>query len=168
MVGSLIWLFPYGITRLGWEFCGKAHSLRNVGYILHESSINICHETVRCWWNTLPMTGCWSRRQSTRSLCNQAPWPQCGLENPQKIMKRYGRPHVIVANRLRSYGAAMKVIGDQAVQEVGQWKTINVKIPTYHFEGENTSCYDFGLCEFCRNSFQSILLFSTILKNTAF
>ncbi len=30
-------------------------------------------------------------------------------------MKRYGRPRAIVTDRLRSYGAAMKVIGNTAV-----------------------------------------------------
>jgi putative transposase len=29
-----------------------------------------------------------------------------------KAMKRFGRPHVVVTNLLRSYGAAMKVIGN--------------------------------------------------------
>ena len=37
-------------------------------------------------------------------------------------MKRYGPPHVIVTDRLKSYRAAMKIIGNQATQEVGQWK----------------------------------------------
>ena len=36
-------------------------------------------------------------------------------------MKRYGRPGSIVTDRLCSYGAAMKVIGDAADQECGRW-----------------------------------------------
>ena len=37
-------------------------------------------------------------------------------------MKRYGRPHVLVTDKLRSYGAAMKVIGNsQSRQETGRW-----------------------------------------------
>ncbi len=36
-------------------------------------------------------------------------------------MKRYGRPWAIVADRLRSYGAAMKVIGNMKRQECGRW-----------------------------------------------
>jgi len=39
-----------------------------------------------------------------------------------KIMKRYDRPHVIVTDRLRSYRAAMKIIGNEDTQEVGRWK----------------------------------------------
>ncbi|WP_373084015.1 DDE-type integrase/transposase/recombinase, partial [Sneathiella sp.] len=40
----------------------------------------------------------------------------------KKIMKRYGKPRIIVTDRLRSYRAAMKTIGNAEVQEVGRWK----------------------------------------------
>jgi len=36
-------------------------------------------------------------------------------------MKRYGRPRSIVTDRLGSYGAAMKVIGNTTSQECGRW-----------------------------------------------
>ena len=36
-------------------------------------------------------------------------------------MKRYGRPKVIVTDRLRSYRAAMNVIGNAADQTGGRW-----------------------------------------------
>ena len=36
-------------------------------------------------------------------------------------MKRYGRPKAIVTDRLRSYRAAMQVIGNAGVQECGRW-----------------------------------------------
>ena len=39
----------------------------------------------------------------------------------RKSMKRHGRPHVIVTDLLRSYGAAMKVIGNACRQETGRW-----------------------------------------------
>ena len=39
----------------------------------------------------------------------------------RKTMKRYGRPEVIVTDRLRSYRAAMKVIGNEARQATGRW-----------------------------------------------
>ena len=35
----------------------------------------------------------------------------------KRAMKRYGQPKVIVTDRLRSYRAAMKVIGNAADQE---------------------------------------------------
>jgi putative transposase len=36
-------------------------------------------------------------------------------------MKRYGRPKVLVTDRLRSYRAAMNTIGSTAVQGCGRW-----------------------------------------------
>ena len=36
-------------------------------------------------------------------------------------MKRYGNPEEIVTDKLRSYGAAMKVIGNSSRQETGRW-----------------------------------------------
>jgi putative transposase len=39
----------------------------------------------------------------------------------RKTMKRYGRPEVIVTDRLRSYPAAMKIIGNEKRQETGRW-----------------------------------------------
>ncbi len=39
----------------------------------------------------------------------------------KKAMKRYGRPEVIVTDRLRSYRAAMREIGNEARQETGRW-----------------------------------------------
>jgi len=39
----------------------------------------------------------------------------------RKTMKRYCRPQVVVTDRLRSYGAAMKVIGNKDRQETGRW-----------------------------------------------
>ena len=36
-------------------------------------------------------------------------------------MKRYGNPEVIVTDKLRSYGAAMKVIGNVPRQQTGRW-----------------------------------------------
>ena len=37
-------------------------------------------------------------------------------------MKRHGNPHSLVTDKLRSYGAAMKVIGNADHQETGRWK----------------------------------------------
>jgi putative transposase len=39
----------------------------------------------------------------------------------RKIMKRHGRAHIFVTDKLRSYGAAMKVIGNVDKQETGRW-----------------------------------------------
>lgn len=39
----------------------------------------------------------------------------------KKSMKRHGRPHVLVTDKLRSYGAAMKEIGNANRQVTGRW-----------------------------------------------
>ena len=39
----------------------------------------------------------------------------------KRAMKRYGRPASIVTDRLRSYRAAMKVVGNEGCQETGRW-----------------------------------------------
>ena len=43
------------------------------------------------------------------------------LRFSRKAMKRYGRPEVIVTDRLRSYGAAMREMGNEVRQEIGRW-----------------------------------------------
>jgi len=47
---------------------------------------------------------------------------KAALKFLRKTMKRYGSPKVIVTDRLCSYGAAMKVMGNADIQEVGRWK----------------------------------------------
>ena len=39
----------------------------------------------------------------------------------RKAMRKHGRPEVIVTDKLRSYGAALKEIGAEARQETGRW-----------------------------------------------
>ena len=39
----------------------------------------------------------------------------------KKMMKRRGKPRAIVTDKLRSYGAAMKEIGNAGVHETGRW-----------------------------------------------
>jgi putative transposase len=40
----------------------------------------------------------------------------------RKSMKRYGNPEAIMTDKLRSYGSAMKVIGNADRQEAGRWR----------------------------------------------
>jgi len=46
---------------------------------------------------------------------------RAALKFLKRAMKRYGQPKVIVTDRLRSYRAAMNVIGNGADQECGRW-----------------------------------------------
>ena len=48
----------------------------------------------------------------------------------RKLMKRFGQPQVIVTDKLRSYGAAMKVIGSAERQETGRW--LNNRVENSH------------------------------------
>ena len=46
---------------------------------------------------------------------------KAALKFLRKSMKRFGSPRIIVTDKLRSYGAAMKVIGNDKRQETGRW-----------------------------------------------
>mgnify|MGYP001156536845 CR=1 FL=1 len=135
-------------------------SLRQVEDLLHERGIDICHETVRFWWNRFgPMFAAEIRKKRSASLRALPQWRwhldevfvkingethylwravdhegevlevfatkrrdrKAALKFLRRTMKRYGRPRAIVTDRLRSYGAAMKVIGNAAAQECGRW-----------------------------------------------
>tara|TARA_R100000005_G_scaffold72265_1_gene39661 strand:- start:1257 stop:1964 length:708 start_codon:yes stop_codon:yes gene_type:complete len=136
-------------------------SLRNVEDLLHERGIDICHETVRYWWNRFgPLFASEIRKKRVNLPQNYSNWRwhldevfvkingeahylwravdhegevleafvskrrdrNAALKFLKKIIKRYGRPHKIVTDRLRSYRAAMKIIGKEASQETGRWK----------------------------------------------
>lgn len=127
--------------------------------LLFERGIDICHETVRLWWNRFgPMfaAGIKKRRIHRRSY---SPWRwrldekfvringqthylwravdrdgevlevfatrqrdrMAARRFLKRAMKRHGQPNLLVTDRLRSYGAAMKVIGNSADQACGRW-----------------------------------------------
>ena len=46
---------------------------------------------------------------------------KAALKFLRKTMKRFGRPEVLVTDKLRSHGAAMKVLGNANKQETGRW-----------------------------------------------
>ena len=46
---------------------------------------------------------------------------KAALKFLRKSMKRFGQPQVLVTDKLRSYGAAMKVVGNIWKQETGRW-----------------------------------------------
>ena len=135
-------------------------SLRNVEDLLAERGIDICHETVRFWWNRFgPMFAAEIRRKRVDRMRAYTHWrwhldevflkingathylwravdhegevleafatrtrdKAAALKFLKKMMKRHGKPKVIVTDRLRSYGAAMKEIGNAGAQETGRW-----------------------------------------------
>ena len=134
-------------------------SLRQVEDILFERGIDICHETVRFWWNRFgPMFAAELRKRRVEQRCYSTwrwhleevfvringemhyLWRAVDHEGEvlevyatkrrdrtaaltflKRAMKRYGWPWSVVTDRLASYGAAMKVIGNRRRQECGRW-----------------------------------------------
>jgi putative transposase len=47
---------------------------------------------------------------------------KAALKFLRKAMRRYGQPEVIVTDKLRSYGAALKELGADDRQEKGRWQ----------------------------------------------
>jgi len=77
---------------------------------------------------------------------------KAALKFLRKAMKRFGRPHVIVTDKLRSYGAAMKVIGNADRQETGRWLNNRAENSHLPFRRRERACCAFAECEVCRNS----------------
>jgi putative transposase len=55
---------------------------------------------------------------------------KAALKFLRKSMKRCGKPEIIVTDKLRSYGAAMRVIGNDNRQETGRW--LNNRVENSH------------------------------------
>ncbi len=55
---------------------------------------------------------------------------RAALKFLKRTMKRYGRPRSTVTDRLRSYRSAMKVIGNAADHQCGQW--LNIRAENSH------------------------------------
>ena len=134
-------------------------SLRQVDDLLFERGIDICHETVRFWWNRFgPMFAaeirqrrvqhgsysCWRwhldevfvringkthyfwravdhEGEVLEVFATKRRDRRAALIFLKRAMKRYGRPQSVVTDRLLSYRAAMKVIGNTADQNCGRW-----------------------------------------------
>ncbi len=92
-------------------------SLRQVEDLLFERGIDICHEgETHYLWRAVDHEGEVLEVFATKRRDRRA-----ALKFLKRVMKRYGRPWTIVTDRLRSYGAAMKVIGIVDRQECGRW-----------------------------------------------
>ena len=55
---------------------------------------------------------------------------KAALKLLKKSMKRYGKQEIIVTDKLRSYGVAMKVIGNMSKQETG--RCLNNRAENFH------------------------------------
>ena len=180
-------------------------SLRNVEDLLHERGIDICHETVRYWWNRFgPMFAHEIRNKRIHPTPNHSNWRwhldevfvkingethylwravdhegevlevfvskrrdlKAALKFLKKTMKRYGQAQAIVTDRLRSYRAAMKVIGNGNAQEVGRWKNNRCENSHLPFRRREYAMLRFRHMRSLQNSSQSTLQFSTISTRT--
>ena len=133
-------------------------SLRQVEDLLFERGIDICHESVRHWWNRFgPMFAAEIRKKRVQGgwhsgwrwhldevfvkingethylwravdhegevlevFATKQRARKAALKFLKRAMKRYGCPKVIVTDRLRSYRAALNVIGLADRQECGR------------------------------------------------
>ena len=92
---------------------------------------------------------------------------KAALKFLRKTMKRFGPPHVIVTDLLRSYGAAMKVIGNADRQETGRWLNNRAENSHLPFDDESGRCCACDEREPCRNSSPFIRQFTTISARNA-
>ncbi|AXI45547.1 IS6 family transposase [Sulfitobacter sp. SK012] len=90
----------------------RAHS--NWQWHLDEVFVKINGET-HYLWGALDHEG-----EVPESYATKRGDRKAALKFLRKTMKRFGPPHVIVTDLLRSYGAAMKVIGNVDKQETGR------------------------------------------------
>jgi putative transposase len=83
---------------------------------LDEVFVKINGET-HCLWRAVGHEGEVLETFATKRRDRKA-----ALKFLKKSMKRYGPPHIMVTDKLRSYGVAMKVIGNANKQETGRWQ----------------------------------------------
>ena len=89
---------------------------------------------------------------------------KAALKFPRKAMRKHGQPEVIVTDKLRSYGAALKDLGAPDKQKTGRW--VNNRAENSHslpdngliqtmrrgrFDDESERCPGSAGCEVCRN-----------------
>jgi putative transposase len=70
---------------------------------------------------------------------------RAALKFLKRAMKRYGLPRSIVTDRLRSYRAAMKVVGVSDRQECGRWLNNRAETPTSRSDDEQERSCHVGL-----------------------
>ena len=144
--------------------------MRNVEDLLAERGIDICHETVRLWWNRFgPLFAAEIRKRQVQLRRDSPEWRwhldevfvkingvthylwravdhegevleaaatkrrdrRAALKFLKKLIKRYGRPVEVVTDRLASYGAAMREIGNSC-RQVCSGRRINNRAENSH------------------------------------
>ena len=86
----------------------------------------------------------------------------------RKAMKRYGCPQVIVTDRLRSYQAAMREIGNETRQVTGRWLNNRAENSHQPFRRQERAMMKFrSMQSRYRNSLPCMLQFTTTSTNNA-
>lgn len=109
-------------------------SLRNVEDLLFERGIDICHDTVRLWWNRFGLMFAKindERHYLWRAVDHEGEVLEsyvtkkrdkcAALACLKKALKRHGRAEKIVTDGMRSYRAAMRELGNLERREMGRW-----------------------------------------------
>ncbi len=70
----------------------------------------------------------------------------------RKSMKRFGKPEVIVTDKLRSYSAAMNTFGNAEKQQTSRWLNNRAENSHLPFRRQERPCSGSGRCEDYRSS----------------
>ena len=100
------------------------HSYSNWRWHLDEVFVKINGET-HYLWRAVDQEG-----EVLESFVTKRRDRKAALAFLKKAMKRYGTPKAIVTDRLRSYRAAMTLIGNQSIQDVGPVSYTHLTLPT--------------------------------------
>jgi len=82
-------------------------------------------------------------------------------------MKSHGQLQIVVTDKLRSYGAAMKVIGNASRQETGRWPNNRAESSHLPLRRRERAMFRFRQMQVFRNSHPSILPSTTISTRNA-
>src|SRR5512141_883688 len=153
-------------------------SLRNVEDLLFEHGIDICHETVRHWWNRFgPLFAADIRRQRECRMRGFRQWrwhldemyvrlhgeilesydtktrdKAAALTFMKKALKRHGSPEAITTDGLRLYRAGMSELGNADKQEIGRWANNRVENSHLPFRRRERAMLRFRQMRACRSS----------------
>ena len=100
---------------------GHMRAFTNWKWLLDEVYVKINGE-MRYLWRAVDHEG-----EVPESYVTKTRDKAAALKFIKKAMKRHGCPKAIVTDGLRSYGAAMKEIGNADLQEVGRWANNRVE-----------------------------------------
>jgi putative transposase len=102
-------------SAIGWNRFGPPRSFSNWRWHLDEVFVKINGE-LHYLWRAVDHEG-----EVLEVIATKRRDRKAALILLKRLMKKYGKPHSIVTDRLRSYGAAMKVIGNADRQGCGRW-----------------------------------------------